>query len=512
MNLNKNYTRLLVLIIFCVFIIAKIAPAQNNLQEGITAVKNGNYLKALELLKPVVNTEKTYEGYYYYGYALFKTGSLSDAEKYEKLAIDKDNERPEAFSAIGEIYSAQKKFNDAENSFETARQYIPLNKPKSDLEPQEIALIVEVLSREAENFIAEGTPEKIDKATTSLSIAKTYDNNNPLLLSGLGDSYRSRGVFDLATTNYNAALAIKPFAPAYFGLGEIAFHYKKFNDALDFFSKAKTTDPNYADPYFESGLILYLSDQIDLALESFDKFAQLKPGSTKGKTYIAKCLYAQGLRAEGLNKKEDAEKYFTDAMQLLDSVLTVDPKSNEANKYKAYIYIERKDYQLALDYFNKVDEKSFDSEDWRKIAQIYVNQKEFYKAYDYYNKSLASDSTDENTYFEYGKAQFNNAEYESSLRNFDKSIDLGLGTRNIGVYVYKGLVLYYLKSYDSAIVWFQKPLEVDPKLALSYQWIGNCYAAIGGKKNEACDAYKKCIALDPTNQDVLDQIKLFGCQ
>jgi tetratricopeptide (TPR) repeat protein len=181
MNLNKNYTRLFVLIIFSVFIFTKIAPAQNNLQEGIIAVKNGNYLKALELLKPAVNTDKTYEGYYYYGYALLKTGSLAEAEKYEKLAIDKDNERPEGLSALGEIYSAQKKFNDAENSFEDARKYIPLNKAKSDLEPQEIALIVEVLSREAENFIAEGTPDKIDKAISSLSLAKTYENNNPLL-------------------------------------------------------------------------------------------------------------------------------------------------------------------------------------------------------------------------------------------------------------------------------------------------------------------------------------------
>ena len=201
MNLNKNSIRLFALIIFCVLIITKVAPAQNNLQEGITAVKNGNYLKALELLKTAVNVDKTYEGYYYYGYALLKTGSLAEAEKYEKLAIDKDNERPEGFATLGEIYSAQKKFNDAENSFEDARKFIPLNKAKADLEPQEIAMIVDVLSREAENFIAEGTPEKIDKAATSLSIALTYDNNNPLLLSGLGHAYRTRGVFDLAVQN-----------------------------------------------------------------------------------------------------------------------------------------------------------------------------------------------------------------------------------------------------------------------------------------------------------------------
>lgn len=512
MKPNYKYIFLIFLVLFSSLVFNSVSYAQSDLRDGIDAFKSGNYLKALDLLKSAVNTDKTYEAYYYYGYALLKTGSLTDAEKFEKLAVDKDSERPEAFSVLGQVYSSQKNYIKAEKSFEDAKNFLPLNKPKSELETQEISMIVEVFSSEAENFIAEGIPEKIDKAITSLSIAKTYDNNNVILLTGLGDAWRARGAFELATTNYNAALAIKNYAPAYFGLGKIAFSQKKFNDALDYFKKAINTDPNFSDAFFYQGLILYLSEDIKLALESFNQFAQLKPGSTRGKTYIAKCKYALGLRAESLNKKEEAAACFDEAMALLDSVLTVDPKSNEANKYKAYIFIERKDYQTALEYFNKVDEKEYDSEDLRKIAQVYVSQKDFPKAYDYYKKSLAQDSTDENTYFEYGKAQFTNQEYEASMVNFSKAIDLGLGARNIGVIVYKGLALYNLKDYENAIVQFRKSLEADSNFALSWQWIGNSYAAIGGKKTEACDAYKKCLALDPNNQDVLEQMKRLDCQ
>jgi tetratricopeptide (TPR) repeat protein len=493
---NTRYKLLFTFIFAFLFTNSSILFAQGNLNDGINAVKNGDFVKAAEILKSVVAKDNSYDANYYYSHALFKTGSLADADKYAKNAISIDNERPEAYSVLGEIYSFQKKYSEAESSFETAKKYLPLNKTKEDLEPAEINTIIVVLSREADNFIAEG---KVDKAITSLSMAKTYDNNNPILLVGIGDAYRTRGSFDLAKTNYNSALSAKSnYAPAFYGLGKVAFIQKKYNDAIDYFTKAINADQNYSEAYFERGLILYLSEKFDPALDDFKKYSDLKPGSLQGKIYYAKTLYAKG--------------QLDDAMKLLDEALTVEPNSSEANKYKAYIYVEKKDYSTALSYFGKVDEKDYNSEDYTKLAKIYVDQKDFNKAYDYYKKSLAKDSTDENTYFEYGKAQFNNQEYDGSLVNFNKAIALNIN--NVGVYVYKGIALYYKSDYENAIPQFQKCLDTNPSASISgicYLWIGNCYAA-EGKRSDAITAYKKCLELDSNNQDAKDQIQKLGGQ
>ncbi len=499
MRIKINYNLFITLVFTSLFIFCSSAFSQDELKNGINAVKKGDYLKALPLLKTAVDNGKSYDANYYYGYALFKTGSLSDAEKFARSAINTDDERPEAYSVLGEIFSEQKKYSDAESNFETAQKFLPLNKTKDDLTPEEIKTTVDVLSRQAENFIAEGKPDKIDKAITSLSIAKTYDNNNPILLTGLGDAYRTRGAFELATSNYNSAISANSvFAPAYYGLGMIAFKLKKYNDALDNFTKAISADQNFAEAYYERGLILYLSDKLEQALDDFKKYSDLKPGSTLGLTFYAKTQLALG--------KLD------DAMELIDKVLTIDANNSEANKVKAAIYIDKKDYTNAQNYYGKVKPEDLNSEDQTNIGKIYVNLKDFPKAYEHFQLSIKMDTTSENAYFEFGKAQFSNQEYEASVVNFNKAIELGLGQRNYGLYVYKGISLYYMKDYENSILQFQKSLEINSQFATSWLWIGNSFAAMGGKRQEAIDAYKKCLELDPNNQDAKDGIQRLGGQ
>jgi tetratricopeptide (TPR) repeat protein len=280
----RNYRLYIFTLLSFVLLGLNASYAQDNLSEGIKAVKQGEYLKAVDLLKKAVSGDDkdSYDANYYYGVALFNTGSLADAEKYLKKAVNIDDERPEAYAVIGEVYSEQKKFGDAASYFEKSKKYLPLNKRTEDLEKDEIALIVEVLSKEAENYIADG---KVDKAITSLTQAKVFDNKNPQIYVGLGDAYLNRGALEPALTNYNEALKYKAnYAPAIFGLGKVSFKKKKYNDAIEFYSKAIDADKNYADAYFEKGLILYLSDQFPAALDMFKKYAELRPGSTRGNT------------------------------------------------------------------------------------------------------------------------------------------------------------------------------------------------------------------------------------
>src|SRR5205814_7880691 len=153
------------------------------------------------------------------------TGSLDDAEKTLKAAIQKDNERPEAYSFLGQVYTAQKKYSEAASQFETSKKYLPLNKTKDDLNKDEINLVIGVLSAEAQNFIADTrSGNNVDKAIASLTMAKTYDDKNPAIYAGLGDAYYARGAYDIAATNYQSALKYRNnYAPALYGLGKVSF-------------------------------------------------------------------------------------------------------------------------------------------------------------------------------------------------------------------------------------------------------------------------------------------------
>jgi len=459
--------------------------ADDNLDKGIAAIKAGDYVKALEILKKV--SKDSYNGNLYYGIALFKTGSPGDAEKHLKAAVKADEERPEAYSTLGEIYTQQKKFSDAAVQFELSKKYLPLSKTKDQLDKEEIGLIITVLKAESENFIADG---KVDKAIASLTQAKIYDDKNPLLYVGLGDAYFARGAYDLAKNNYEQALKLKAnYAPAIYGLGTISFKKKKYSEALEHYIKSSEADNNFGPAFFGKGVIFYLVDKFTDAAEAFERYDKLLPGSPRGKTYLAKSYYGMG----------DLDK----AMGILEEVLAKDLNYSEANKYYAYCLIEKKEYDKAEVYFQKVKPEDLNSEDYMKWSKIPAGKKEFAKAYLLLDKAISLDSNDENIYFEYGKILFGEQKYAEANEKFIKSIDLGI--INLGAYVYTGVCYYYTKEFDKGIEILNKCVEKDPSIKSAYMWLGNNYINLN-KNTEACNSYKKYLEFEPSDQFALDQV------
>lgn len=486
--MRRTFIAVRTLIAILVLSTAMVTHSQDNLDKGIAAVNSGDYVRALNLLKSV--SKDKYEANLYYGIALFNTGSVIEAEKFIKDAIKQDNERPEAYSVLGEIYSSQKKYGEAASQFENAKKYLPLNKTKDDLDKAEIKTIIDVLSSEAENFIANG---QVDKAITSLSMALTYDNKNPLIYAGLGDAYLARGAFEPAKTNYELAMKYKSnYAPALYGIGRVAFKQKKYSLSLENQIKATDADNNFAPAFFEKGLIFYLLDRFNDAIEAFERYDQLQPGSLRGKTYLGKSYYGKG----------ELDK----ALGILDEVLAKDANYSEANKYKAYVLIDKKDYAQAETYFNQIKTEDLNAEDYGKWYKIPLDKKDFFGAYQLLDKALAIDSNDENVYFEYGKALFAEQKYGDALLRFNKSIELGI--LNVAAYVYAGISYFYLNEFDKGVAILNQSIELNSNVASAYLWRANNYAGIA-KNAEACADYKKYLEFEPTDTFAQEQVKKF---
>ncbi len=486
--MTKYLLRGLYALLITAFAVSANIYAQDNLDKGIAAVKAGDFVSALNLLKGV--SKDSYDANLYYGIALFNTGSEKDAEKFLKDAVKKDDERPEAYSVLGEIYTSQKKYSEAAGQFEKSKKFLPLNKTKDDLDKEEISTIINVLSAEAENFIADG---KVDKAIASLTQAKIFDDKNPLIYVGLGDAYLARGAFDPAKTNYDLAMKYKPnFAPAIYGLGEIAFKQKKYSLSLENYIKSAEADNNFAPAYFKKGLIFYLLDKFNDAIEAFERYDKLLPGSPRGKTYLAKARYG---KAE-----------YDEALGILNDVLAIDPNYSEANKYAAYVYIEKKDYTKAEEFFMKVKQEDLNSEDYMKWSKIPADKEEYAKSYELLDKAINLDSNDENVYFEYGKTLFKEKKYDEALLKLNKAIDLGI--LNVAAYVYAGISHFYLNQFNEGILILTKSIELNPNISSAWLWRANNYAGIS-KNAEACADYKKYIEFEPTDTFAQEQVKKF---
>lgn len=85
-----------------------------------------------------------------------------------------------------------------------------------------------LLLAEAKNYTVAG---KIDEAITVLTFAKTITKEDPKVYVGLGTAYYFRRAFKPAVENYNAALELQSSnSEAHFGLGQVYFKEKKYND------------------------------------------------------------------------------------------------------------------------------------------------------------------------------------------------------------------------------------------------------------------------------------------
>ena len=110
-------------------------------------------------------------------------------------------------------------------------------------------------------------------------------------------------------------------------------------------------------------------------------------------------------------------------------------------------------------------------------------------------------------YYEQGLVFYNNQEYERSVENFSKVLELAPhGDENNKVYYNRGQAYFKSRQYDKAIYDFSKSLEMTPRSDKDMQFDnyysrGNAWLA-GEKYAEAIDDFSKAIQLRPKHKDI----------
>jgi len=300
-----------------------------------------------------------------------------------------------------------------------------------------------------------------------------------------------------------------------------------FNEAVKYYGDEHTDAKADAEYYMALCAIELFNDDAEYRMEQFiahypespsTRMAYFEMGKYKyrNKKYDRALYFFNKVWKQNLSKNQLAEYYFkrgycyfkednlTKAAKMFYEILNSDSKyASPANYYYAHIAYINKNYETALNGFNKLKEDpTFAPIVPYYIVQIYYLQGKEDKVLEYGNKLLALPKTKREAEISrlVGEALYANKQYQEAkeyLETYKKKSDKY--TRQD---IYElGYVYYMTRDFDKAVSTFSNITNVEDELTQNaYFHMADCYLKMN-KKEQARMAFEAASKLD-FNSDV----------
>ncbi|MDR0830379.1 MAG: tetratricopeptide repeat protein [Prevotellaceae bacterium] len=415
------------------------------------------------IIKPIVKVVKkikkvispTADDWFKYGEKAQKQNKPDKALKNYNKAVELKPDFFNAYLHIGTIYIEKHKYFEAKKNFQKA-----IDNTTSDAEINMYYLFLGI-------FVFPYVKD-FDEAIRCLEnginfFNKEFENAQKEIedlqkKQELND--REKDTLDLLLQKIQKAATL--LIEAYYHRGMIYQNYKDYDKALKCFMEVINYDKNYAEAYYQIGIIycFYIPDY-DKSVEYLKKYIELKKDNEKAYSILG-LLYSEEPELDNLiiGENQIADKNIDN--KIITSFRQA--KKLNANNTEAIRYLEKsielkRDYAMAYFYLGNIYHYKQDY-----IAAIFNFRKAiefgYYAAYEKLGKA-------------YYKNANSNEDYDKALEYLNKFIEYsdGWGNEFIGeIYAYIGSV-YYQKSkyysivyYDSAIAYFQKAIELKTKM------------------------------------------------
>src|SRR5574338_521794 len=280
--------------------------------------------------------------------------------------------------------------------------------------------------------------------------------------------------------------AAQTTAKEWFDKGTSLKKDQKYTDAVAAFKKAVTLQASYGEAWHQLGWCYNELEQYNDALDALKKEEMNNP---KDK---ASTNFEMGYAYEGLKKYDEALSRF-------NSAISLDGEYGLAYKERGNCYYKKKDYEKALDDFNKYTSLAEDIED----ATFYYNKGwsenelgKYSDAVESLKKCVEIDDTYSDAFSELGYAYYELNMNDESIANYRTSMNLDKETDYHPILGIADVYYDNLKNYDSAIVYFEKGLQLQKNNKSAYYKLGWCYND-KEKYNEAIYPLQQALALDP---------------
>ena len=225
------------------------------LQQGITALKEGNFKEAERLYCEILRTNPTNPyANHNLGITLHALGKLNEAETSFKKAVTLKQDYLEAYNYLGITLQKLRKLNEAEVIFKKALT----------LRPD----YVEIYNNLG---ITLQTLRKLNEAEQIFKKALTLKPDFTIVHNNLGNTLKYLGRLNEAEASFKKAVELKPdYLEAYNNLGITLKSLGKLNEAEEIFNKALAIKPDYKPALVNRGQILFDKREFELSLKDFD--------------------------------------------------------------------------------------------------------------------------------------------------------------------------------------------------------------------------------------------------
>jgi tetratricopeptide (TPR) repeat protein len=340
----------------------------------------------------------------------------------------------------------------------------------------------------------ESDVKNIDKALTYVNAAQTaYKKDDPALMVARGAIYlkTDQGGGEAMTSFDRATMADPNYAQAYYEKGVLDVRSRNAKDAITNLEKAISLEPKYAPAYKELAEMYFYAGQYDKALSTFEQFRGVAEKSTNTDAEYASFLY--------LTKK------YPEALTEINNVLAKEPNNVTMNRLKAYTLFETGDFagaSAAMDnYLRTTPTEKIIPDDYVYQGKILSRAGKNTEAKAALDKALAvaSPSQKKEVEAEIARVAMNSGDYNSALKVLIAKAQVGdLADQYRLATAYKGA-----KQYMKADSVLNIIVTAKPTYAPAYLERANVNTRVDtdGSKGLAKPYYDKYVELasaDPT--------------
>lgn len=195
--------------------------------------------------------------------------------------------------------------------------------------------------------------DKFDRAISFLEESMKIDEANPDVLIDLSYAYEMKGDFDKAIDNNNKLLDIDPYSfDGWVNIGKLYSMNGENGKAIDAFDFALTINENDVSVLKMKALSLYLNDNVTEAICIFEQCLEEAPNDES--------VYDSLLEAYEVMEQYD------EMMRLIDKKERIFGSKGITAK-RAFVYINKDDFQKANELFTQIPEDEKDMLDYHML-------------------------------------------------------------------------------------------------------------------------------------------------
>jgi len=274
----------------------------------------------------------------------------------------------------------------------------------------------------------------------------------------------------------------------YFNLGLSNFTAQNYDKAIKYFEECIKSDYNSASSHYHLACIYEINDDIEKALENYNKAIEISPDETMFYNMRANCYY---------NKE-----YYQEAIDDWNLILEKDNDYNINYFNKAYAEHLLELFEEAIeDYTKDIEISSLEEAEpapFNNRGLVFKELGRLEKAIEDFTKAIEFDDKDAKYYNNRAEAYFENEDYEKAVKDWNKTLKLN-SEYDID-YFDKARAELKIEDYKSSICSSSKYIETHPNSANAHYNRALAYKSCGELGN-AIDDLCTAIELDSTDED-----------